>query len=100
MAPATQAGAEWVHVRPLRRPPSPGATATPPFRIHQHRSRLFLAPDDRPPLAGIKLVRPRPAPDGRLPLRALQLDPDRATAQTGSDEEKPQHQAPSPHPGV
>ena len=27
--------------------------------------RLFLVPDRRPPLAGLKLVRPRPRPDGR-----------------------------------
>ena len=62
--------------------------------IPQPRERLFLAPHHRPPLAGIKLVRPRPAPGGAA-LRALQLDPVRATAQIRSDEEKPHH---SPRP--
>jgi hypothetical protein len=51
---------------------------------------LLLAPDHRPPLAGIKLVRPRP----RLPARRCgrsSLTPERARQQkTGSDEEKPQ----------
>ena len=56
------------------------------------RRRLFLASDHRPPLAGLKLVRPRP----RLPARRCgrsSLTPARATAQTGSDEEKPQPQS-------
>src|SRR5438093_12038343 len=40
----------------------------------QPAERLFLASDRRPPLAGIKLVRPRPRLPGAA-LRALQLDP-------------------------
>jgi hypothetical protein len=44
----------------LRRPTHP--LATQPTTTGP---RLFLAPDHRPPLAGLKLVRPRPRPDGR-----------------------------------
>src|SRR6266704_5391294 len=40
----------------------------------QPAERLFLASDRRPPLPGIKLVRPRPRLPGAA-LRALQLDP-------------------------
>src|SRR5437867_66233 len=40
----------------------------------QPAERLFLASDRRPPLAGIKPVRPRPRLPGAA-LRALQLDP-------------------------
>jgi len=75
MATRHQAGAEWVHVRPLRRPRAPGKPASD-LRTRQPRRRLFLAPDHRPPLAGIKLVRPRP----RLPARRCgrsSLTPDR-----------------------
>lgn len=58
----------------------------------------FLALNDRPSLAGIQLVRPRPlVPHG---LRALQLDPARATAQTGSDEETPKNSHPQPGASV
>src|SRR6266536_4454951 len=82
MAPAPKAGAGWVHVRP-----SPPATRTrgtsPPAHPPQQHSQpagAFLAPDHRPPLARVKLVRPRRRPAGRPRLRALQLDPDRAPA--------------------
>ena len=69
---------------------------TAPCITPANPSRLFLAPDDAPPLAGLQLVRPHPAPGG-AGLRALQLDPARAAAQTGSDEEKPQPQS---HPAT
>jgi len=45
--------------------PGPATTTGGPLLAHDHR----------PPLAGIKLVRPRPAPGRALTLRALQLDP-------------------------
>src|SRR5213593_1861956 len=51
----------------------PGKPAQRPFP-RPTRRRLFLASDRRPPLAGIKLVRPRPRLPGAA-LRALQLDP-------------------------
>ncbi len=74
MAPAYQQAAEWVDVRPLRRtlraPPGEPPQRTPAHGNPQPGS-LFLAPDHRPPLAGIKLVRPRPRPEGALTLRAL-----------------------------
>jgi hypothetical protein len=57
--------------KPARPPPKPSDPET---------SRLFLAPDHRPPLARLQLVRPRPAPWQAPRLRALQLDPDRAAA--------------------
>jgi hypothetical protein len=90
-----------VHVRPLRRLAATGEPAQrPPHQDNPARKASFLAPDHRPPLAGIKLVRPRPRP--RLPARRCgrsSLTPDRATAQTGSDEEKPQQQS-HPNPAV
>jgi len=57
----------------------------------------FLAPDSRPPLGGVKLVRPRP----RLPARRCgrsSLTPARTAARTGSDEETRQQQS-HPQPG-
>src|SRR5260370_26926749 len=72
--PATRAG------EPAQRPPARSATP---------REGLFLASDHRPPLAGLKLVRPRPRLTARRCGRSS-LTPARATAQTGSDEEKPQ----------
>jgi hypothetical protein len=73
------------------KPATPSLIPVPPITA----GRLFLAPDDRPPLAGIKVVRPR---RGTLNRRhsgcgRSSSTPDRTTAQTGSDEEKPQHQA-------
>jgi len=62
----------------------------PPYTSTQ--GRLFLAPYHRPPLAGVKLVRPRP----RLPARRCgrsSLTPGRATAPNRSDEEKPRSQS-------
>jgi hypothetical protein len=65
----------------------PGKSQRPSQHAHPS-TRLFLAPDHRPPLAGIKLVRPRPAPlTGAYRLRALQLDPGPRDDTTGSDEE-------------
>jgi hypothetical protein len=62
--------AEWVDVRPLRRTraPTPREASAPQRnpRPRQTTTRqAFLACDHRPPLAGVKLVRPRPRPDGR-----------------------------------
>jgi len=72
----------------------PGETKPATFRTYLNpRERLFPAPHHRPPLASVKLVRPRP----RLPARhcgPFQLDPVRATAQIRSDEEKP-HRSPA-----
>ena len=75
-----------------------GDTAQRPAPHVQYAGRLFLAFDDRPPLAGLKLVRPCP----RLPARRCgrsSLTPGRATAQTGSNEEKPQPQSRPAPPG-
>jgi hypothetical protein len=44
---------------------APGGTSQRPPHGQHAQQRLFLATDHRPPLAGIKLVRPRP----RLPAR-------------------------------
>ena len=86
-----------MHVRPLRRPqPTRGNQPQThhPGQQPQYRQASFLAPDHRPPLAGVKLVRPRRRPAGRPGLRALQLDPDRAPARTRQLRAKPQQQAP------
>jgi hypothetical protein len=93
MAPAPQAGAGWVHVRPLRQPRPPGGnkpTGAPTWQPSQPAG-AFLAPDHRPPLARVKLVRPRQRPAGRPRLRALQLDPGRAPARTRQLRAKHQH---------
>jgi len=50
-----------------------GARKRPPHQDNPRRRR-FLAPDHRPPLSGVKLVRPRLRLAGAA-LRALQLDP-------------------------
>jgi len=72
--------------------------ATPtPKTTHQERPP-FLAPDHRPTLGSVKLVRPRLRPAGAA-LRALQLDPARATAQASSDEET-RHQQSHPNPAA
>ena len=86
-----------MHVRPLRRPRAPGNPRNDPRTQHQSQGGLFLASDHRPPLAGLKLVRPRPRLTARRCGRSS-LTPARATAQTGSSEEKPQQQS-HPNPG-
>jgi hypothetical protein len=68
----------------------------PPYTSAQ--GRLFLAPHHRPPLAGVKLVRPRPRRPARRCGRSS-LTPVRATAQNRSDEEKPHH-SPRPSPAT
>src|SRR6516225_2642113 len=91
------AGAGWVHVRPLRPPTRDrGKPAQRPPHSQPPRE-AFLASDHRPPLAGIKLVRPRPRLQARRYGRSS-LTPARATAQTGSDEESHNH-SPRPQPG-
>ena len=82
-----------MHVRPLRRPATPGETKASDLRKYLSPGKgSFLAPHHRPPLAGIKLVRPRP----RLPARRCgrsSLTPVCATAQSSSNEEKPTSQS-------
>src|SRR4029077_6369802 len=51
-----------------------------PLATHTHSPQAFPAPDPRPPLAGLKLVRPRPRPDGRDRCGRSSLTPDHATA--------------------
>jgi hypothetical protein len=93
MATRHPAGAEWVHVRPLRRPRAPGKQ--PATSAHANPQEAVPRSDHRPPLAGLKLVRPRP----RLPARRCgrsSLTPARTTAQIGSDEEMRQQQSHQP----
>src|SRR5215469_8956453 len=65
----------------------PGSQYPRPRRATTQRA--FLARDHRPPLAGVKLVRPRPRPDGREGLRALQLDPRPRSGREPSATRKP-----------
>jgi hypothetical protein len=51
--------------------------------------RLFLAPDHRPPLARVKLVRPRPRPDGRYRCGRSSLTRPRGGAEYGQLRGKP-----------
>ena len=74
----------------------PGQTS-PATSTQPNPREAFLASDHRPPLAGIKLVRPRPRLQARRYGRSS-LTPARATAQTGSDEESHNH-SPHPQPG-
>jgi len=80
---------------PATREHPPGKAKPATFRTTTPaQGGLFLAPHDRPPLAGIKLVRPRP----RLPARRCgrsSLTPARATAQSGSDKES-RNSSPTP----
>src|SRR5690242_19950628 len=71
-------------------PPDPRTPGNP----HPQPPRLFLAPDPRPPLAGLKLVRPRPRPDGRDRCGRSSLTPDHATAPTRHPRGKPAIQSP------
>src|SRR5215472_1678746 len=83
MAPA-EASAEWVHVRPLRRPPpTPGQRKQP-------TSGSTTTPQDSSsslPIPGLRLPASSSFVLAAARLRALQLDPARAPAQTGSQEE-------------
>jgi len=84
MAPAHERAAEWVDVRPLRRTCTAHrgqAPRRPPPSTH-NQQWLFLATDHRPPLAGVKLVRPRPRPDGRYRCGRSSLTHGRAAART------------------
>jgi hypothetical protein len=95
MATRHPAGAEWVHVRPLRRPRAPGKQ--PATSAHANPQEAVPRSDHRPPLAGLKLVRPRP----RLPARRCgrsSLAPDRR----GSTNRQRRGKATTkvhPHPG-
>jgi len=65
-----------------------------------HNEPAFLAGDHRPPLTGVKLVRPRPRPDRALPLRALQHDPGHAAARNPAAAKKPSTIHPDDHTEV
>jgi hypothetical protein len=63
MAPATPAGAGWVHARPLRRPPAPGTSQRPPLPAHPARGASSLSKIGRrsPASSSFVLARARPA---------------------------------------
>jgi len=83
-----------VHVRPLRQPHATGENQpSDPLHTPQPAGGCSSPPDHRPPLAGIKLVRPRPRLTARRCGRSS-LTPDRATAHTGSHEESHNHSPP------
>ena len=94
MAPAWQAGAEWVHVRPLRPPRAARETSRDPGPRPQPPAPS-PASHHRPPPAGVKLVRPRRRPPGAHGCRRSSLTPHCATARTSSDEERAQRSATS-----
>src|SRR6266702_1505921 len=71
-----------------------GEPASYPPHSPKPAGRLFLAPDYRPPLAGIQLVRPRPRHTARA--AGAPAGPRPRDGTTGSDEEKPQLQSPPP----
>jgi hypothetical protein len=88
MAPVSPAGAEWVHVRPLRRPHAPGGPASDPPTAASPGGSSPL------PMIGRHLPASSSFVLAAARLRALQLDTAHATAQTGSHGEKPQGTAP------
>jgi len=73
--PPPQAGAGWVHVRPLRQPPAPGEQATGTGPATPLTSRRF--PHSRSSAAACprQARSSSPAPRRAPRLRALQLDP-------------------------
>src|SRR6266536_1729288 len=73
---------------------TPGEPPSEPPAPQPQPRRLFLAPDHRPPLAGVKLVRPRPRPDGRYRCGRSSLTHGRAAARNRHLRGKPAH---SPH---
>src|SRR6266516_2603631 len=76
------------------RKPAPPSEPRPQQAITR---QAFLACDHRPPLAGVKLVRPRQRPDGRTGCGRSSLTPDRRGGkETSSCEENPPQQ---PIPG-
>src|SRR5262245_39290909 len=98
MAPAHGQAAEWVAVRPT--PPDPHthpgrAPANPCPRQPQPSRTAFPAPDHRPPLARVKLVRPRPRPDGRYRYgrssltRGRAADPEHGSCQESQHTNRP-----------
>jgi hypothetical protein len=96
MAPAHAGGRMGgceTHSADLRTHP---ASPTHPRPRQPTISRLFLAPNHRPPLARVKLVRPRPRPRGRYRCGRSSLTRGRAAARTtGSCEESQQKVAPA-----
>ncbi len=77
---------------------NPGEPATrTPYPCNPTTSRLFLAPDDRPPLASVKLVRPRRALPGAIGCGRSSWTQTARRHGTGSYQEKPEPQShPSP----
>ena len=73
-------------------PPDPRARRTtqrpPPATPTQ---QALLASNHRPPLASVKLVRPRPRPDGRYRCGRSSLTPDRRGGTGTSSYEETQH---------
>ena len=92
-----QAGAGWVHVRPLRQPRAPGEPARG-LRTRQPAGGSFLAPHRRPPLAGLKLVRPRPRLTARRCGRSSLTPPARRHKPAAT--RKRHNHSPNPQPGV
>jgi hypothetical protein len=87
-----------VHVKPLRRPRAPGNPRSDLRTQCQSQGGLFPASDHRPPLASLKLVRPRPRLTARRRGRSS-LTPGPRDGKNRSDEEKPQQQS-HPNPAV
>src|ERR1700761_5151594 len=83
------AGAEWVDVSPT--PPDPATPGNP-----QPQADRSSPPDPRPPLASVKLVRPRPRPDGRDRCGRSSLTPGRGGTKHGPREERPAIQSRQP----
>jgi hypothetical protein len=91
MATRRQAGAEWVHVRPLRRPRAPGKPAS------DLRTRQPAGGCSSLPIIGRRLPASSsfasPAPAGAT-LRALQLDPGPARQHKPAAMRKSHNQSP------
>jgi hypothetical protein len=109
MAPARRTGGrrggcETTPPHP-RTSPGNGHPSQPRPATQPQPSRLFLAPDHRPPLVGVKLVRPRPRLTGAtaagadsttVPGAGLQLGP-RTARRHGQRQLRGEGRANSPH---
>src|SRR5207237_10744 len=89
-----------VDASPPRRTHAPTPGNQRPQRTPRPRQtttqQAFLTCDHRPPLAGVKLVRPRPRPDGRTGCGRSSLDPGPRGGTKPAAARKTQHNSQSP----
>jgi hypothetical protein len=99
MATRHQAGAGWVHVRPLR-PPHPTGDTSPPTPPTRQPTQEAVPRSRSSAAAGRPQARSSsPAPTGAA-LRALQLDPDPARRHKPAATRNSHNHSPPPNPAA